>query len=88
MAAAIFMLKDDFIKRQEEVNKIIEEQKKVREEILRQEQEKKEQDKKQEKDKDEDKNEEDNDGDEPKGSEAQLLKNKKYEKGLKIKNEK
>ena len=65
LAAAIFILKDDFMKRMQEVEKIKQEQLKVREEI-KEEQEKKE-------DKDEDKKEEKEDNnkdDEPQGSEA------------------
>lgn len=63
LAAAIFILKDDFIKKQTEVAKIIEEQKKVREEILEKEDKQKEDE--------EEKNEKENKNDEePKGSEA------------------
>ena len=70
LAAAIFILKDDFIKKMQEVMKIRQEQKNVREEIKRQEEEKKEK-----KDKDDDKDEgkdenEDKDTDTPEGSEA------------------
>ena len=65
MAAAIFLLKDDFIKRQQEVERIIKEQEKVREEILRQDEEPDEPD---EEEKKEESDEQDTD--EPKGSEA------------------
>ena len=70
LAAAIFILKDDFIKKMQEVMKIRQEQKNVREEIKRQEEEKKEK-----KDKDDDKDEGkdengDKDTDTPEGSEA------------------
>lgn len=68
LAAAIFILKDDIIKRQIEVAKIQEEQKKVREEILEQ------QDKQKDDDKEEDKKEKEEkkkgNDQEPKGSEA------------------
>ena len=64
LAAAIFILKDDFIKKMQEVQKIRQEQYKVREEIK--EQEDKDEDKKEEK-KD---SEEENKDDEPRGSEA------------------
>lgn len=74
LAAAIFILKDDFIKRQQEVEKIKQEQIKVREEIRRLEEEEKQekQRKKKEKEKEkENKEKEDNNrGEEPKGSEA------------------
>jgi len=65
LAAAIFILKDDFIKKMQEVEKIKQEQIKVREEIKEQQENKEEnkEDKKEEK-KEEDKN------DEPQGSEA------------------
>ena len=66
LAAAIFILKDDFIKKMQEVKQIKQEQLKVREEIREEEQEKKEENKEEKK---EDKKE-DNKGDEPQGSEA------------------
>ena len=73
LAATIFLIKDDFIKKQQEVEKIKQEQKKVREEIERQEQKKPEdkEEKKQEdkKKKDEKKDTNKNDG-EATGSEA------------------
>ena len=65
LAAAIFIIKDDFIKKMQEVERIKQEQLKVREEIKEETPEKKD-DKKEEK---EDKRE-DNKGDEPQGSEA------------------
>lgn len=65
LAAAIFILKDDVIKKMQEVEKIKQEQLKVREEI-NEEQEKKEENKER---KEEDKKEDDK-GDEPQGSEA------------------
>jgi len=67
LAAAIFILKDDFIKKMQEVEKIKQEQIKVREEIKKEEeQEKKEKEEKQE----EEDNKENNKDDEPQGSEA------------------
>ena len=63
LAAAIFILKDDFIKKMQEVENIKREQLKVREEI------KEQQEKKDEEDKEENKKEDEND-DEPQGSEA------------------
>lgn len=69
LAASIFILKDDFIKKMQEVMKIKQEQKNVREEIKKQEEkpeDEKEEDKKEQKKKEED----DNDEDEPQGSEA------------------
>lgn len=68
LAAAIFILKDDVIKRQIEVTKIREEQKKVREEILEQQDEKK--DDKQDDDKEEQEEKKEENNQEPKGSEA------------------
>jgi type III secretory pathway component EscU len=73
LAASIFILKDDFMKKQEEVEKIKQEQKKVREEIKEQEEQKQEKSKKrQEKEKKKEDEDEDNNnqGEEPKGSEA------------------
>lgn len=66
IAATIFILKDDLIKRMQEVEKIRQEQKKVREEIK--EQEKPKEDDKEEKKKEKGKDKED--GEEPQGSEA------------------
>lgn len=68
LAAAIFILKDDVIKRQIEVAKIREEQKKVREEILEQQDDKK--DDEQEDDKEEKEEKQNGKDQEPKGSEA------------------
>ena len=69
LAATIFIIKDDFIKKmQEEVAKIREEQKKVREEIEEQEREKENETENKEKE-DKDKKE-DEQGEEPQGSEA------------------
>ncbi len=74
LAAAIFMLKDDFIKKQQEVSKIEEEQEKVKEEIRQQEEKTKKEDTENKKKKDNDKDEEENENktneEEPKGSEA------------------
>ena len=74
LAAAIFIIKDDYIKKQEEVEKIKKEQIKVREEIRQQEEKDKEnkgeqkpKKKKETKDKEQEK---DNNTEEPKGSEA------------------
>ena len=70
LAAAIFILKDDFIKKQQEVEKIKQEQKKVREEILQQDKEpEKREENKSGKDEDQ-KEEKEDEGQEPKGSEA------------------
>lgn len=65
LAASIFILKDDFIKKMQEVMKIKEEQKKVREEIKEQEKKKDEPE-----NNDEQKKEKEGDDDEPQGSEA------------------
>lgn len=71
LAATIFILKDDIIKKMQEVEKIKEEQKKVREEIIEQEKPKEEpkdenpEEKKEDKEKDEN-----NQGKEPDGSQA------------------
>ena len=71
LAATIFIIKDDFIKKQQEVEKIQQEQQKVREEILKQEEEKKEKQPEKKKEKKKEKEEEEkHDGQEPKGSEA------------------
>lgn len=75
LVAAIFILKDDFMKRQQEVTEIQKEQEKVRQEILEQEEKEKrekEQEKKENKEKKKNKKEdEDKDNEqEPKGSEA------------------
>ena len=74
LAATIFIIKDDFIKKQQEVERIKQEQEKVREEIKEQEREKKEENpetKKKKKKEDTDKKEKDNEqGGEPNGSEA------------------
>ena len=68
LAATIFILKDDFMKKQEEISKIKEEQKKVREEINQTEDDQK-QEKTPEEKKEEDKKQ-DNDEEETTGSEA------------------
>ncbi len=72
LAAAIFILKDDFIKKMQEVMRIKQEQKNVREEIKEQEEKKQdEQKKKDDKDENDDNNEnDDKEEDEPQGSEA------------------
>ena len=73
LAAAIFIIKDDFIKKQQEVDKIKEEQKKVRDEIERQEQknpEDKEEKNKEDKKKKDEKNDTNKNDGEPTGSEA------------------
>lgn len=67
LAAAIFILKDEFIKRMQEVEKIKQEQLKVREEIKEEQEKKEEEENKEEKKEDK---KEDNKGDEPQGSEA------------------
>ena len=68
LAATIFILKDDIIRKMQEVEKIREEQKKVKEEI------KEQQDEQEPKEKDNDKEnedkKEDDEGDDPQGSEA------------------
>lgn len=64
LVATIFIIKDDFIKKMQEVEKIKQEQLKVREEI-KEEQKKKEQNEEKDEEKKEDKND-----DEPQGSEA------------------
>lgn len=69
LAASIFIIKDDFIKKQEELTKIKDEQIKVREEIRQQEEEKKDKEKKKEKKGDTEERDKNND-EEPKGSEA------------------
>lgn len=70
LATAIFILKDDFIKKMQEVEKIKQEQLKVREEI-KEEQNKEENKKEDNKEEQDDKKEKDNsNGDEPQGSEV------------------
>ena len=69
LAASIFILKDDFMKRQEEVEKIKQEQIKVREEIRKQEEEKKDKEEQKE-EKPKKKKEEEPKGETPDGSEA------------------
>lgn len=70
LAATIFILKDDLIRKMQEVEKIREEQKNVKEEIKEQENKKEEpEEKKQEKDEKKEQKEDD-DGEEPQGSEA------------------
>ena len=71
LVAAIFIIKSEFIKKQMELIKIVEEQKKVREELKNQEnkdEQKKDEDKKEEKNDEDNKNEDNSDG--PEGSEA------------------
>ena len=68
LAAAIFILKDDFIQKMQEVEKIKQEQLKVREEIKEETKEKKEKD--EDKKENEEDKKEDNKGDDPQGSEA------------------
>ena len=74
LAATIFIIKDDFMKKQEEVEKIKQEQIKVKEEIRQQEEEKKKEKKEdkpnKKKEKKKEKEEDNNNGEEPKGSEA------------------
>ena len=69
LAASIFILKDDFMKRQEEVEKIKQEQIKVREEIRKQEEEKKDKEEPKE-EKPKKKKEEEPKGETPDGYEA------------------
>ena len=72
MIAAIFILKSDLTKKQEQITKIVEVQKQVAEDLEKQEENEKE-DKKQEKEKDKKKDEkesENNGGEEPEGSNA------------------
>ena len=72
MIAAIFILKSDLTKKQEQITKIVEVQKQVAEDLEKQEKNEKE-DKKQEKEKDKKKDEkesENNGGEEPEGSNA------------------
>lgn len=69
IAAIIFILKDEVIKRMQEVEKIKQEQLKVREEIKEEEQKKETEEDREKKEKEEDKKE-DNKDDEPQGSEA------------------
>lgn len=75
MIVAILMIKADFINKQKELMKIVQEQEKVRQEIQEQEQrqkekKEKEEQKKKEKEEKEKKKEKDNNLEEPKGSEA------------------
>ena len=74
LAASIFILKDDFIKKMQEVLRIKQEQKNVREEIKQQEEKKDESEDDKDEDEDEQKkkenDEDDNNDDEPQGSEA------------------
>lgn len=67
LTAAIFIIKDDFIKRMQEVKNIQQEQQKVKQEIEEREQKKEEQ---QETDKKDEKKEDEKQGEEPQGSEA------------------
>ena len=68
LAATIFILKDDLIRKLQEVEKIREEQKNVKEEIKEQEDKKEEEPKEEKKEKNDKK--EDDEGEEPQGSEA------------------
>ena len=70
LVASIFIIRDDFMKRQEELNKINQEQLKVKEEIRRQEEEKKEGNQEKPEKKKEKKEEDNNNGEEPEGSKA------------------
>lgn len=71
LAATIFIVKDDLIKRMQEVEKIKQVQKKVKEEIKEQEEKKEEPKEKNKEEKKEKKDKkEDNEGEEPQGSEA------------------
>ena len=72
LAASIFILKDDFIKKMQEVLRIKQEQKNVREEIKQQEEKKdeSEDDKDEDEQKKKENDEDDNNDDEPQGSEA------------------
>lgn len=75
LVAAIFILKDDFMKRQQEVTEIQKEQEKVRQEILEKEEKEKREKEQEKKDNKEEKkknkeDDEDNNEQEPKGSEA------------------
>jgi len=67
LAAAIFILKEDFMKKQEELTRIQEEQLKVRAEIQQEEKEKQKED---EEDKEDEEKNNDKNKQEPKGSEA------------------
>lgn len=70
LAATIFILKDDLIRKLQEVEKIREEQKNVKEEIKEQENKKEEPEEKKQKDDENKEQKEDDDGEEPQGSEA------------------
>ena len=70
LAAVIFILKDDIIKKLQEVARIKQEQLKVSEEIKKEDQERKEEKEPEEKQEDEKDKKEDNKNDEPQGSEA------------------
>lgn len=71
LAATIFIIKDDFIKKMQEVARIKQEQKKVKEEIKEQEEKKEQPREKDKEEKKEKKNKkEDDEGEEPQGSEA------------------
>ena len=70
LAATIFIIKDDFMKKQEEVEKIKQEQIKVKEEIRQQEEEKKKEKKEEQEDDEKKEQKEDDEGEEPQGSEA------------------
>lgn len=74
MIAAIFILKSDFTKKQEQLSEVVEVQKQVKEELKENEENKQEPEKKKDKKKKEDKKQEDkedeNEGQEPEGSNA------------------
>ena len=68
MIAAIFMLKSDFTKKQEQLSEVVEVQKQVKEELKENEENKQEPEKK--KDKKQEDKEDENEGQEPEGSNA------------------
>ena len=70
LAATIFILKDDLIRKLQEVEKVREEQKNVKEEIKEQENKKEEPEEKKQEDDEKKEQKEDDDGEEPQGSEA------------------
>ena len=70
LAATIFILKDDLIRKMQEVERIREEQKNVKEEIKEQEKKKEEPEEKKQEDDEKKEQKEDDEGEEPQGSEA------------------
>lgn len=70
LAATIFILKDDLIRKLQEVEKVREEQKNVKEEIKEQEKKKEEPEEKKQEDDEKKEQKEDDEGEEPQGSEA------------------